>query len=96
MIYIIGAAGLASAISYALARRLRTVKAALKAETERAGRLAEEVERLGHVIQRIEEVNREAAQRQERLSVGSDTDKFDASLDVLSNLSRGPTGTSRG
>ncbi len=64
-----------------------------KAEKKRANKYAGEIDRLTHVIKRIEEVNRETAKKKKKLRTGSDSDKFDNSLDILSELARGANGS---
>ena len=57
-------------------------------ERKRAGKLAREVDRRGHIIFRMEEVYNDAAKKKKKLRTGSDTDKFDASMDIMSELAR--------
>ncbi len=56
------------------------------AERKRADKLAKEVNRRGHIIKRMEEVYHEAAKKKKKLRTGSDADKFDASLAIMSEL----------
>ncbi len=62
------------------------------AERKRADKLAKEVNRRGHIIKRMEEIWNETAKKKKKLRTGSDSDKFDASLDIMSELAnRGRT-----
>ncbi len=61
-----------------------------KKEKARADIFQKEVDRRGHVIRRMEEINAKTAKKKKKLSSGSDSDKFDASMDILQDLSRGP------
>lgn len=70
------AAGLAGVI-VALAKRGRRLKV-------EAVMQADAIRRLKHVISRQEEVAREATQARKKISTGTDSERFDASLDVLS------------
>lgn len=56
-------------------------------EKGRSINFAREVTRRDHIIKRLEEVNRETAKKKKKLNTGSDSDKFDASMDILSDLS---------
>ena len=56
------------------------------AERKRADKLAKEVNRRGHIIKRMEEIWNETAKKKKKLRVGSDSDKFDASLAIMSEL----------
>ncbi len=60
------------------------------AERKRADKLAKEVNRRGHIIKRMEEIWNETAKKKKKLRTGSGADRFDASLDIMSELaSRG-------
>ena len=84
--YALIATGMAALAGWA-AWRFRKKAAA---ERKRADKLAEEVNRRGHIIKEMEEIYHETAKKKKKLRTGSDVDKFDASLDIMSELaSRG-------
>lgn len=58
------------------------------AEKKQIIRLAEEVNRRGHIIAQMEEIYVETAKKKKKLHTGSDVDKFDNSLDIMSELAR--------
>ncbi len=58
------------------------------AEKKQTVRLAKEVNRRGHIIKQMEEIYVETAEKKKKLHTGSDPDRFDASLGIMSELSR--------
>lgn len=58
-------------------------------ERKRANGYAREIDKLTHVIQRMEEVNREANARKDQMATGSVADRVDATVDVLSDIAKG-------
>ncbi len=59
-----------------------------KREKARANKFAKEIDRRGHIIKRMEEIYNETAKKKKKLRSGSDADKFDASLSIMSELAR--------
>lgn len=64
-----------------------------KAEKKRANKYAGEIDRLTHMIKALEEVNGATAKKKKKLRTGSDADRFDNSVDILSELARGENGS---
>ncbi len=46
---------------------------------------ANTIDRLEHIVRRQQEVAREATEAREKITTGSDRERFDASLDILSD-----------
>lgn len=65
--------------------RVKKLKLKLKAETERADKNA-------HVIKAMEGAFKNENEKKKKLHTGSDADKFNASLDILSNKTGNKTG----
>ncbi len=86
LLIITGVAALAVYAAWHLRKKAKT-------EKERANKYAGEIDRLTHVIKALEEVNRETAKKKKKLRTGSDSDKFDNSLNILSKLARGANGS---
>ncbi len=75
------AALLAGALAWQATRNARR-------ERKRANGYAKEIDRLTHVIKRIDEVNNEASERKDRMATGSDADRFSATHDILSDIAK--------
>lgn len=77
-----GAAALAGWLAVRAAGRAR-------AQRKRADGYAREIERLTHIISRMEEVNREANERKDKMATGGTADRVDATVGVLSDIAKG-------
>ena len=67
----------------------KTLKEKLKAETLRADNNAEDIKKRDHIIKALQGAFKNESEQKKKLHTGSDTDKFNASLDILSKR---PTG----
>jgi hypothetical protein len=61
-----------------------------RAQRERANGYAREIDRRGHIITRMEEINRETNKRKDQMASGSDAERFDASVDIVSDIAKNP------
>jgi len=82
--WIIGASGAAALAGYIALRAFKAAAAARKQVKE----LSAEIDRRGHIIARMEEVNREASQRKDKMATGSAAERFDASVDIVSDIAK--------
>jgi len=73
-----------------LARNLRLERKRVRDYQSHVEALRKELREREAFIQQMEEVNRETAKKKDRLHRGSDTERFDASLDILHELSGDP------
>ena len=89
MVYVIaglaGAAGLGWYVVVTQRRRIKRLREERSELKYRLQALREEIERRGHIIRRMEEVTAEASKDKRSLRRGSTRDRFDSSLDVLSD-----------
>ena len=67
----------------------KKLKDKLKAETERADKNAAAVEQRDHIIKALEGAIKDEKEQKKKLHTGSNADKFNASIDILSNKSKG-------
>lgn len=67
----------------------------LKKERSLVKEYKQSIKERDHAIRAMEEVYREEGEKKKKIRTGSDSDKFDASLDILSDLSRGETGSDK-
>ena len=63
----------------------KKLKTKIKAETERADKNAATIEQRDHIIKALEGAMKNEKEQKSKLHAGSNTDKFNASLDILSN-----------
>lgn len=84
--YLVIIAGVLAGIAYVaiLRGKVKSLKLKLKSETERADKNA-------HVIKAMEVAFKNENEKKKKLHTGSDADKFNASLDILSNKAASKT-----
>ncbi len=71
-----------------LRARNKKLKNKLKAETERADENAAAVEQRDHIIKALEGAIKDEKEQKKKLHTGTASDKFNASIDILSNKSK--------
>ena len=77
-------------ISVMLFRKLAATKKQVKMYQASDAKLRAELAEREKIINRMEEANRDAAKKKDSLHHGSDDDRFNASLDVLRDVSGKP------
>ena len=89
MIYVIAALGgavlIASAIAYALYQRNRTLAGDIDRLKSRLEDAVGKANQRAHIIHRMQEIQNETNEKKRDLQSGSDSERFDSSLDILSN-----------
>lgn len=72
----------------------KKLKGKLKSETERADENAATIEQRDHIIKALEGAMQNEKEQKNKLHTGSNIDKFNASLDILSNKTGSKAGKS--
>jgi hypothetical protein len=85
MIYV---TALSALICVCLALMYRGARRALTAERAKSAALSASVFQRDHVIDRMQEVYREAQDRKDAIAVGTPAARVDASISVLSDIAR--------
>ncbi len=92
MIYIILTLAIIAAGAVLYSRNITRKHQAQKQRTKNLEQanatLQDTIKQRDHIIRAMEEVNRETAKKKSDIRTGNDTDNFNASLDVLHDLSR--------
>ena len=86
MIYLILALVVMAGVVYFLFQSNRKKKAEISKLGTRVVELSAETVKLNHLIHGIQEVNRETTEKKKKIRTGTNSDKFNNSLDILSEL----------
>ena len=84
MIYLIMALVMMAGAVYFLFKSNRKKKALITTLDDLNMELMDTIIQRNHIIKRMEEVNLETAKKKKKIHTGSDTNKFNNSLDILS------------
>ena len=85
MIYLIIALVIMAGVVYFLFKSNRNKKALITTLDDKNMELMDTIIQRNHIIKRMEEVNRETTKKKKKIHIGTDDDKFNNSLDILSD-----------